>query len=206
MELNKIAIYMKDDEFLNSFFESNRVLIFSRKDGVWIQTESVDYCITAQMPIGEIRRRARTLTELLGDCRVIAGLEMLGIPFSVFDMAGYHIFTVTEINSTIFEEILADIENGDAQNRMREEIIKNAKPVETDVPGMYFLDLILLQTECPEISSKKALRDFLESTPFLELKLICKHLPPWLELDPKIHVELVSATEPVTAIITKTRD
>ncbi|HOV41162.1 MAG TPA: Fe-only nitrogenase accessory AnfO family protein, partial [Oscillospiraceae bacterium] len=45
----------------------------------------------------------------------------------------------------------------------------------------YYFDLAALQEKFPEISSKKALSQFFEETPFLELELVCTHLPPWIE-------------------------
>ena len=62
-------------------------------------------------------------------------------------------------------------------------MVKNAGPVQTQTPGVYFLNLLELQKECPEISSKKALASFLSDTPFLELHLVCAHIPPWLIAD-----------------------
>jgi hypothetical protein len=46
-----------------------------------------------------------------------------------------------------------------------------ACPVETDTPGVFRLDLIRLQRERPDVSSKMALKDFLGTTPFYELHL-----------------------------------
>ncbi|MDR2615541.1 MAG: hypothetical protein LBC28_03070, partial [Oscillospiraceae bacterium] len=47
-------------------------------------------------------------------------------------------------------------------------------------PGEYSFDLAALQAERPEISSKTALRDWLDNTPFTRLRLRCRHTPPWI--------------------------
>ena len=54
-------------------------------------------------------------------------------------------------------------------------------PTPTDIPGVYTINLMEVQAAHPDITSKKALRPFLASTPFVELEIICGHMPPWLE-------------------------
>ena len=106
---------------------------------------------------------------------------MLGIPFCVVDSFGFKIFSINELNNDCLDGIVEDIESSNMIEKMKKQIVENAMPVETETEGIFYLDLVLLQTECPEISSKKALKDFLNTTPFLELQLLCNHIPPWLE-------------------------
>jgi len=68
---------------------------------------------------------------------------------------------------------------------------------------VFSLDLIALQNECPEVSSKKAMADFLENTPFLELHLVCKHIPPWIENSGKYNIKAQNIDGAVSAVITR---
>ena len=38
-----------------------------------------------------------------------------------------------------------------------------------------------MQKEKPDVSSKMAFKGFMDNTPFMELKLICEHIPKWLK-------------------------
>jgi len=82
-----------------------------------------------------------------------------------------------------------DIAMADAKKRLAEDAFKIASPTETDIDGVYTLDLVTALEEFPELSSKMILKPFLKSTPFTELTLICRHLPHWLETEREITVQ-----------------
>lgn len=90
---------------------------------------------------------------------------------------GFAIFEVERFTTEILDTILWDTK----RNYAEEEEPQSISPAETDVAGMYFLDLISLQIQNPDISSKMALQPFLSNTPFLQLTIVCSHLPPWIE-------------------------
>jgi hypothetical protein len=106
---------------------------------------------------------------------------MSGIVYRALASCGFSIFEITEVSPAVLDGILEDMtaETGPGSDDIE-------SPAETSVPGVYAFDLIRYQTQHPERSSKQALRDFLENTPFLELHLTCGHVPPWLEADYKI--------------------
>jgi hypothetical protein len=46
--------------------------------------------------------------------------------------------------------------------------------------------------------------DFLKDTPLVELRLVCKHIPPWIENSGSYNVKTVKSEEGrVEAVITK---
>jgi hypothetical protein len=201
--MSKIAVYVNANSDLCDFFESDRFLIFDKGAQGW---KTIDETIFERVVPGspaETRKAAARLLPLVEDCAVVAGAGLYGIPFAVFDKAGKAIFEIREISDEIFDEILRDIETGDATAAIREKIIREARPVETDTPGVYVLDLNALQSECPEASSKMAMADFLENTPFLELRLICKHIPPWIENSGRYDIQIMDDADAIKAIITK---
>ncbi|MFA5658818.1 MAG: Fe-only nitrogenase accessory AnfO family protein [Oscillospiraceae bacterium] len=199
----KIAVYLHDLNKLVSFYESNSMCIYTLEENAWKASVTFTYNKVSTGSMEELRKQASEITKLISGCNVIAGSELSGIAYSVFDIAGFHIFTIESISDETFNGIVSDIEQGDIKERMKDEIIKNACPIETAEPGKYFLDLIMLQTECPEVSSKKAMTAFFETTPFLELKLICKHIPPWIENSGKYDIKSEHHSGSFTAVITK---
>ncbi|MDR0320925.1 MAG: hypothetical protein LBI28_05430 [Treponema sp.] len=202
--MNKIAVFTDRDSKLCDFFEAERFLIFERTPTGWTQTSEANFeKITPSNP-ALTRKNTSELLPLIEGCNVLAGGALFGIPFAVFDRAKLHIFEIGKIDTELFDGIIEDLRNASAEASAKEAIIRDTKPVETSTPGVYFLDLIALQKECPEISSKKAMMDFLSNTPFLELRLICKHIPPWIENAGAYNVQTVSSDiDGVQALITR---
>lgn len=197
----KIALYLQDGHSIVSFSKANMLLIYE-KETEWrsIRTIPIDFSDAGNL--SALRSGVRALITQLGDCSIIAGKSLTGIAYAEFDKAGFSIFDIDSVQPDTFDGILRDVAQSDQKLHRKEEMIRQARPVETATPGIYFLDLAALQTECPEISSKKALTDFLNSTPFLELHLVCRHLPPWLENAP-LDIKTSNSGEQVTAVITK---
>ncbi|WP_461248449.1 Fe-only nitrogenase accessory AnfO family protein [Treponema sp. R6D11] len=187
--MGKIAVFTNKEGKICDFFDSCKFIIYEKKSDKWEVTGETEFeKIIPSAPM-QTRKKTGELLPLIDGCDIIAGGLLVGIPYSVFDMAKKHIFQIDEINGETFEEIIKEIQSADDQNNLKERIIKEARPVETSTPGVYSLDLIALQNECPEVSSKKAMADFLENTPFLELHLVCKHIPPWIENSGKYEIK-----------------
>jgi hypothetical protein len=201
--MNQIALFLQDSTKLCSFFECNSFVIYQKGQQGWDIGPTIHFDPIGLLSPRVMRQAVEQLLPLLSDCKVIAGLELSGIPFLVFDRAGFDIFSTETINHAVFDGILADIESNTVELDINEKVIKNLCPVETDVPGVYFLDLIALQTRCPEFSSKQVLMNFFQDTPFLELRLICKHIPPWLENSGNYDIFQEKQEDCINAIIVK---
>jgi hypothetical protein len=148
-----------------------------------------------------LRQAVTDLLPMISDCDILAGRELSGLAFSVFNRAGLHIFEIQAINDKVLDGMVDDVVSADMAQNTKEEIIRSARPVSIGAPGIYFLDLVLLQTECPEVSSKKAMKDFFEQTPFLELHLICRHIPPWIESEERLKIDAKPKDGNVYAVI-----
>jgi hypothetical protein len=202
--MNKIAVFTNGSSKLCDFFEASRFLLFERTGAGWEKTREANFEKIVPSAPALTRKNTEALLPLIEGCNILAGGALVGIPFSVFDRARLHIFEIGEINSETFDGIAEDLCNANAEAAAKEAIIRDAKPVETSTPGVYFLDLIALQKECPEISSKKAMMDFLKDTPFMELRLVCKHIPPWIENSGAYNVQTLSNDgSAVQALITR---
>jgi len=204
--MGKIAVFANKDSQICEFFDAEQFLIFERgeTEAKWEKISEKNFKKIMPSNPALTRRSTETLLPLIEGCDILAGGTLVGIPFSVFDRAGLHIFEIAVINDTIFNGIIEDLQSADAEAAAKEKIIREAKPVETSTPGVYFLDLIALQRECPEVTSKKAMMDFLKDTPLVELRLVCKHIPPWIENSGLYNVQVTSDKDgEVQAVITK---
>jgi len=203
--MSRIAVFTNKQKEICDFFDSELFLIFERGAAEkWGAASDVSFKkITPSNPAAT-RDNVQALLPLVEGCEALAGGALVGIPFTVFDRAGFHIFEINAINDAVFDGIIEDICSANAVAVAKEKIIRDAKPVETSTPGVYFLDLIALQKECPEVTSKKAMMDFLKVTPLLELRLVCKHIPPWIENSGLYNVQVTSEKDgEVHAVITK---
>ncbi|MDR1615412.1 MAG: hypothetical protein LBR98_00090 [Syntrophomonadaceae bacterium] len=200
----KIAVFTNESYELCDFFEASRFLIFDKVSDYWACAGEVEFDKIIPSTPAQTRRLTTELLPLLEGCGILSGGTLVGIPYSVFDRAGLQIFEISGMNGTVFDGIIKDIQDADSERNIKEKIIAETHPVETSVPGVYALDLIALQSECPEVSSKKAMADFLEGTPFLELRLTCKHVPPWIENSGKYDIQAQNCNDgAVKAIITR---
>lgn len=200
--MDKIAVFSKDQK-MEPFLQCNRVEIFEKQNDNWLLVRTVSFSPVKGNSVKELRQETEQIAGYAEDAKAILCKEITGIPFSVFDKKGYGIFCTEEVWKETFQGVMADLEESDEKKRLKEEIIRNARPAQTNTPGIYYLNLLDLQKECPEVSSKKALVSFLKETPFLELHLICAHIPPWLEQDSALDKKVQSKDGVTFVTITK---
>lgn len=200
--MDKVAV-LKKDQILRPFTECNRVEIYQKRETGWEVTETKEFLPIRGHTVKEIRKEAEEIVYLLGETKIVLLKDIAGIAFSVFDQKGCCIFSVERADDQAFDGVMEEIEESDQKKRIREEMIHKACPVETDTPGIYQLDLLELQKECPEISSKKALMPFLLRTPFFQLRLTCAHVPPWLERDDTFESKIHSKDGRLSVIVTR---
>jgi Fe-only nitrogenase accessory protein AnfO len=164
---------------LSSIEDCTDVLLFEKQNGVWIMTKQFSFRLEGGNP-AEIRDSVRSLILELGNCSMVVSTSIAGIPYYVFDRMGFSVFEANLLSCELLDDLLREVEL--EQRHIREEGTAT-EPVPLDDEGRWFMDLISLQEKHPEISSKQALRPFLQKKNFFELKLLCTHFPPWMELD-----------------------
>lgn len=191
--MDRIAVYTKEGE-LAPFYDCNTVTIYEKQENGWKPASEASFAPIKGTTVKEQREEVQSAAAFAEGAKAILCKDITGIPYSVFDRKGYGIFCTEEADEETFEGVLSDLEESDEKKRIRAEMVKNAGPVQTQTPGVYFLNLLELQKECPEISSKKALASFLSDTPFLELHLVCAHIPPWLIAD-SAHEKMIKKEE-----------
>jgi hypothetical protein len=200
----KIAVLKDLKGNISGFYNAVCFEIYEKKGELWEVVNKVGFVQIMPAVPKILRKNTQELLPLISDCDVIAGKEIRGIPYSVFDMAGLHIFEIENVSNEILDEISADVRSANIIKTENKKILTSAVPIETAVAGVYELDLAALQEKFPEISSKKALLDFMNNTPFLYLNLTCKHVPPWIENSGKYDIKIKQSDENlIKAVISK---
>lgn len=178
--LNKIAVIVDNTRTLSSFEAGTNINIYCKQESTWKLEEEITYSLNHSFTIPDIRDYIRTVILNLKDCKIIIGKTIAGLPYHIFNRMGFEIYESNFISDSILDEISSEVAESTSM-RISSQPMLSILPVQTEVDGIYYLNLIDLQDKHPEISSKKALQEFLSTKPFHMLELICSHVPPWFE-------------------------
>jgi Fe-only nitrogenase accessory protein AnfO len=173
----KIAALTYEGE-LASIEDCTEVLLFEKEYSAWRVFLKHPFNLSGRSS-SEIRDSVRSLILQL-ECTVVVARHISGIPYRIFDTMGFSIFEADTLSCELLDDLIQDIKKSQIELRKEQ---TSTEPIPIDEEGRWFFDLISLQENHPEISSKQALRPFIQNKAFLELKLLCTHLPPWLDIE-----------------------
>jgi len=177
---NKIATIVDTAKKPSSFENGTTINIYYKDTDSWQLKEEINYSLDTNLSLADIRDYIRTVVLKLEDCKIVIGKTVSGLPYNIFDRMGFAIFEVDFISDSLLDEIFSEVQ--EYKNEKVDSLLNlSTSPIQTEIDGIYFLNLIDLQEKHPEISSKKALQAFLATTPFYKFELICSHVPPWFE-------------------------
>lgn len=175
-----IAVYTKADDSLDEFLTCNKIDIYKKEESTWTKVNTIPMDFSKEMEAFSMRKYISEIIEAI-DSKIIAGGSLTGLPYQIFNNKGFDIFDICDLQNATFDGVLEDIKQNESIITSKSELPKNTQPVETDICGHYYLDLVSLMKASPDISSKKALMNFIQNKSFEELTLICSHIPPWME-------------------------
>lgn len=142
--MEQIAVFQKDAE-LESFVQCNHVVIYEKRENEWQVAKKCSYSPIHVESVATMHKEMKKLIQMVEGCKVVACKDIAGVPFSAFNAAGFFIFAIQDCSQETLDGIQKDIEEGDRKKQMHDEMMKNAKPVMTDTPGVYYLDFVQLQ-------------------------------------------------------------
>jgi hypothetical protein len=197
-----IAVFTDENGKLANFYRCVQIKIYIKEENVFQLKDTISYEKVEPISPMEIRRKTERLLDFINDCQTVAFKEIFGIPFTVFDKAGCNIFSIEDDSLEQLMEIENDILALEEEKKKRVKMGSSMVPVETDTPGVYFFDMIKAQEKYPEITSKKALKPFFDTVPFMELRFISAHMPPWIERDPRFKINTEKNADSFYSVIT----
>jgi len=175
--MEKIAVFLDKNNNICSFLDGTVVKIFERNEKEWKINKLISVDMTNVTGIRAIRHRFQNLIDEFDDCKIVVVKKGFGVAYSVFYAEDFSVWELPGKAEEILDEVLSREKEHEIIEKEEEE---EKSYVEEVKKGEYYLDLIKLQLEDPEVSSKKALVPFIENTAFEALKLRCCHVPPWL--------------------------
>lgn len=181
---NQVAVLIGKDGNTGSVYEAGVVVLYEKENEIWSKKKEIIFNLSTSNGMGAVRERMLTLTESLGDCNIFLGQRVDGIPYSVLKKSGYTIAEAHGDPEELLDELVEmTIESKEREAKRRKAMDTVIEPISLEKEGSYFINLERVQHNNPNISSKKILRPFFENKPFKELKIICNHIPQWLEND-----------------------
>ena len=210
--MTRVAAFTDREGNPSDFFGAQILLVYTKDtEGNWCKEERAQLTPGKPLKVSDIRDEAKRRLEIFRDCDALITTEISGIPYTVFDRAGIAMMTTStrliEVLAAISKETSAASKEKDQHaedlNAEREPGTADPgiAPVALREPGVYHLDLASVLRKHPELSSKKILVPFLRETPFMELRLICEHVPPWLERDPAFQIRTTEDATGMVAVI-----
>lgn len=186
MECTYIVLLEDDQHSLTTIKQCARLAVWQRSassgeietapKSAWQQLAAIPFTLSGCYELAEMRNRIKALEQHLPQGAVIAGTSISGLAYNEFSHMGFCLCELESFSPDILDALAAEVA---AKAEPSTQV--PTEPVSGDSPGSYKINLMEVQAAHPEISSKKALRPFLAATPFVELEIICSHMPPWLE-------------------------
>lgn len=179
---NQVAVLVGKDGNTSSIYEPGMIVIYEKEKESWKVKSKVIFNLSTSNGMGAVRERMLIITEELGNCNIFLGKRVDGIPYSVLKKSG---FTIAEADGNPEEfldelvEMIVESKDKEAKRRKAQDTV--IEPIALEKQGDYFINLERVQHSNHGISSKKILQPFLKNKPFRELKIICNHVPQWIE-------------------------
>ncbi len=179
-DVNVMAVFCDDAKRIARFDEMTNFVFYTKENSIWQKSDLIPCQPDLSGGMTAIRENIHQMMNVFNNCKIIITKSLTGIPYQVFDKAGFIICESEVFDLELLDTIQSDLAKIDAETKEDQRLLSNT-PKETGQPGHYFIDLTQVQKKHPEMSSKMALLPFLKDTPFYALEVVCEHIPPWFE-------------------------
>jgi Fe-only nitrogenase accessory protein AnfO len=182
MCLHEIAVITGSDGQTVPLSEPGTVAVYRRERGTWMVERQLPFALEVDGGLAGLRRRMGELIAFLGTCRTFVARSASGAFFFELEKAECQVFECAGSPAEFLDIVWLE-----AKEVLEE---KTPLPPGADIPapleitpGKYYISISEIQGKRPEVSSKQVLRSFVNAGAFLELEIICDHMPPWIEID-----------------------
>lgn len=175
----EIAILTAESGMVAPLQEAVEIQVYQDTCHVWEKVRSMPLNIPWAQGMREMRKYMSTIVEFLGECRILTGLSVIGLPYFELEKAG---FTIWELPGSLYNAL--------DHIREAEAVAGELPPVNLFMPiprpreispGCYAISIKEIQTCNHMITSKQILLPLLKKMDFYSLEITCSHVPPWLE-------------------------
>lgn len=201
--MEKIAVFLNSKDEADNFYDCKKMRIYEYQSEGFVFEKEVQFNGVRPTSPRQIMADTIEIAEMIKDCSTVAFGDIAGVAYSVFDRKNFHIFSIPDDSEGTLAGIHKDLCELKELEEKRKELIKDTKPHETETPGVYYFDLLKAQEFNPELTSKQALKEFLDKTPFMELRLKGAHVPPWIKKDGRFDIQEQKIQDAVYILVTR---
>lgn len=206
----KIAVLLNNAGQTETMYASTIIEVYSKEKSYWEVVNQFPFTLKNLTTVKLIRESLVNLIGKLDECKIIVAKELSGIPHTVLDMSGFTILEVEGKPEDFLDEILESLEKYQISLLYSDKDKEcNISPVPINNEGGFYINLKEIQNNNQGVSSKQALRPFLNNTTFYELTVVCSHIPNWLDgelkkLNMALNTTMVTQNEYKITIFNKT--
>ncbi len=176
--INTIGIFTDDNSMTLSMDENGIFQIYVKVNEQWTVKEKITFGIEQEKGIAHVRQQFRDLAVTLENCDVIIAKKINGLAYTILDPKGFELWEIDGPVEAFLEDAVRE-----AEAEVKEESVEALMtPQKINEGGCYFINLKEVMKKLEgEKSSKQIMMPILEKRQFLELSVICSHVPPWFE-------------------------
>jgi len=175
-----IAVFVGDQGETAELQQPGKVVIYQKHQGEWRALREKKFTLGEARGAGELRGAIAQLVNFLGECKIFTAFSVSGLPYFELEKAGCCVWEITGKPLDFLDYVLAK----------QEERFEVAAPAGITAPepedlgdGCYRLSITEIQEADTGLTSKQALQPILRQGNFAKLEVICRHVPPWLEVE-----------------------
>lgn len=174
----EIAVFLGNDGKTKPFNQSGVTKLYLKEESGWKIIKEIIFEINDLMSTQTIRDNIKHMAETLGECKVFVAGDIKGLPYTILDTMGFNLLKADGVPEDFLELVL----NGEKERELkkqRDEIIPT--PLINGKEGYYFIDIQVEMEDNEKLNSKQLIMPFINNNDFVELEIICTHVPPWFD-------------------------
>lgn len=182
----EIAVYVNNFEETANLSENGIIKVFFKDGDEWNIVRTLPFKFQSTKEKEEIRLDTINIAEALGSCRIFVAKEFSDLAYTMIDSMGFSVWKMNGKPSGFLDYILEKEAEEEEEIKLIDSINinendQNIEPVGIGKNGYYILNIKDLQKHNVGITSKQALKPFLNHKDFNELIVTCSHIPNWIE-------------------------
>ena len=177
----EIAVILGEDGTTGTPGEPGVLAVYAQEAGTWKRVREMPLAVDPAQGLKGLRKMAAGILSHLGNCRIVVTRSASGALYFELEKARCALWEIAGRPEEFLDQVWADEEKERAAARTPA-AAGIPKPIEK-TPGNFFISIKEVQGKRPDLSSKQVLQQFIQCGGFLNLEIVCSHVPPWIEIE-----------------------
>jgi Fe-only nitrogenase accessory protein AnfO len=172
-----IAVLVNLDGKTSLFTENGIIQVFSKDPSGWHLVREKEFIVENLNDGNELRNCLGDVGDWLNDCKLLIVKRIRGIHYLALERFQ---ISMMEIDGYP-QDFLKHLEDCSNQRKPEAKVPTEPVAIHERQPGYYYIDLQDVMSGKTSYSSKQVLLPFLKEQPFIQLEIICEHVPKWFD-------------------------